>query len=83
MTVRDLCIVGKAGSLPDGERRYKWIHASSILKSRIAIIQQEKTGRKRRKNKNIFFFFCPHTLTFRLKRPVYRGFSGEGKCEGK
>ena len=32
---------------------------------------------------NFFFFFYPHTLTFRLKRPVYRGFSGEGKCEGK
>ena len=32
----------------------------------------------------IFFLFCyPHTLTIRLKRPVYRGFSGEGKCEGK
>ena len=36
-----------------------------------------RTGRK------FFFFFYPHTLTFRLKRPVYRGFSGEGKCEGK
>ena len=33
--------------------------------------------------KNFFFFFYPHTLTIRLKRPVYRGFSGEGKCEGK
>ena len=33
--------------------------------------------------KIFFFFFYPHTLTFRLKRPVYRGFSGEGKCEGK
>ena len=33
--------------------------------------------------KKLFFFFYPHTLTFRLKRPVYRGFSGEGKCEGK
>ena len=31
----------------------------------------------------VFLFFYPHTLTFRLKRPVYRGFSGEGKCEGK
>ena len=30
-----------------------------------------------------FFFYNPHTLTIRLKRPVYRGFSGEGKCEGK
>ena len=29
-----------------------------------------------------FFFFYPHTLTFRLKRPVYRAFSGEGRCEG-
>ena len=34
------------------------------------------------KIKIFFFFFYPHTLTFRLKRPVYRGFSGEGKCEG-
>ena len=34
-------------------------------------------------NENIFLFYYPHTLTIRLKRPVYRGFSGEGKCEGK
>ena len=33
--------------------------------------------------KKLFLFYYPHTLTFRLKRPVYRGFSGEGKCEGK
>ena len=33
--------------------------------------------------KNFFFFFYPHTLTIRLKRPVYRGFGGEGKCEGR
>ena len=33
--------------------------------------------------KKTFFFFYPHTLTIRLKRPVYQGFSGEGKCEGK
>ena len=32
--------------------------------------------------KKTFFFFYPHTLTIRLKRPVYRAFSGEGKCEG-
>ena len=36
-----------------------------------------------RNKKKFFLFFYPHTLTFRLKRPVYRGFSGEGKCEGK
>ena len=36
-----------------------------------------------KKEKKLFFFSYPHTLTFRLKRPVYRGFSGEGKCEGK
>ena len=30
-----------------------------------------------------FLFYYPHTLTIRLERPVYRGFSGEGKCEGK
>ena len=34
-------------------------------------------------NENFFLFCYPHTLTIRLKRPVYRGFSGEGKCEGK
>ena len=33
-------------------------------------------------NKKTFFLFYPHTLTIRLKRPVYRAFSGEGKCEG-
>ena len=33
-------------------------------------------------NKKTFFFFYPHTLTNRQKRPVYRAFSGEGKCEG-
>ena len=32
--------------------------------------------------KKTFFFFYPHTLTIRLKRPVYWGFSGEGWCEG-
>ena len=36
-------------------------------------------GKKEKK----FLFYYPHTLTIRLKRPVYRGFSGEGKCEGK
>lgn len=34
-------------------------------------------------NKKLFFFFYPHPLTIRLKRPVYRGFGGEGWCEGK
>ena len=34
-------------------------------------------------SKKLFLFCYPHTLTIRLKRPVYRGFSGEGKCEGK
>ena len=33
-------------------------------------------------NKKLFFFSYPHTLTIRLKRPVYRAFSGEGKREG-
>ena len=33
--------------------------------------------------KKFFSVFCPHALTFRLKRPVYRGFSGEGSCEGR
>ena len=32
--------------------------------------------------KKTFFFFYPHILTIRQKRPVYRGFSGEGRCEG-
>ena len=26
--------------------------------------------------KKLFFFFFPHTLTIRLKRPVYQGFKG-------
>ena len=34
-------------------------------------------------NKKKFFFFYPHTLTIRLKRSFYRGFSGEGRYEGK
>ena len=34
------------------------------------------------KIKKLFLFFYPHTLTIRLKRPVYRGFNGEGWCEG-
>ena len=33
--------------------------------------------------KKLFSFFYPNTLTFCLKRPVYRGLSGEGWCEGK
>ena len=33
--------------------------------------------------KYFFSFFYPHTLTFPLKRPVYRGFKCEGKCEGR
>lgn len=36
-------------------------------------------------NKKTFFLFLPshpHTLTNRLKRPVYRAFGGEGWCEG-
>ena len=32
-------------------------------------------------NKKNFLFCCPHTLTIGLEAPVYRGFSGEGKCE--
>ena len=35
------------------------------------------------KIKKLFFFFYPHTLTFLLKRPVYRGFRGESRCEGR
>ena len=38
---------------------------------------------KNEKRKKLFLFSNPHTLTIRLKRPVYRGFSGEGKCVGK
>ena len=34
------------------------------------------------KGKKLFLFYYPHTLTIRLKRPVYRGFKGEGKGEG-
>ena len=35
------------------------------------------------KIKKTFFFFYPHTLTNRLKSSVYRGFGGEGWCEGR
>ena len=45
--------------------------------------RRETGGSSLHSNKKTFFFFYPHTLTIRLKRPVYRGFSGEGKCEGK
>ena len=34
-------------------------------------------------NKKKFLFCYPHTLTIGLEAPVYRGFSGEGKGEGK
>ena len=33
-------------------------------------------------NKKKFLFCYPHTLTIGLEVPVYRGFKGEGKCEG-
>ncbi len=33
--------------------------------------------------KKVFFFFTLTPSHMWLKRPVYRGFSGEGKCEGK
>ena len=33
--------------------------------------------------KNFFSFFALTPSQMWLKRPVYRGFSGEGKCEGK
>ena len=34
-------------------------------------------------NKKKFLFCYPHTLTIGLEAPVYRGFRGEGKYEGK
>ena len=47
-------------------------------------MKNEEWRMRAKKEKKVFFsFFYPHTLTFLLKRPVYRGFSGEGKCEGK
>ena len=33
-------------------------------------------------NKKKFLFCYPHTLTTGLEASVYRGFRGEGKCEG-
>ena len=36
-----------------------------------------------RKKKKLFSFFTLTPSQMWLKRPVYRGFSGEGKCEGK
>ena len=29
------------------------------------------------------FIMKHHTLTIRLERPIYRAFSGEGRCEDK
>ena len=40
--------------------------AAGVWNSRWPDSHFNRTGR-------IFFFFYPHTLTFRLKRPVYRG----------
>ena len=34
-------------------------------------------------NKKKFLFCYPHTLTIGLEAPVYRGFRGEGKGEGR
>ena len=60
---------------------YSWILISRILRiispCHFVFLSPSKI------KKTFFFFFYPHTLTIRLKRPVYRGFSGEGKCEGK
>ena len=36
-----------------------------------------------RKKKKVFFFFTLTPSQMWLKRPVYRGFKGEGKCEGR
>ena len=36
-----------------------------------------------RNKKKFFFFFTLTPSQMWLKRPVYRGFKGEGKCEGK
>ena len=36
-----------------------------------------------RNKKKFFLFFTLTPSHMWLKRPVYRGFSGEGKCEGK
>ena len=36
-----------------------------------------------RNKKKFFLFFTLTPSHMWLKRPVYRGFKGEGKCEGK
>ena len=36
-----------------------------------------------RKKKKLFSFFTLTPSQMWLKRPVYRGFKGEGKCEGR
>ena len=36
-----------------------------------------------KKEKKFFLFFTLTPSHMWLKRPVYRGFKGEGKCEGK
>ena len=37
----------------------------------------------RNKKKNFFLFFTLTPSQMWLKRPVYRGFKGEGRCEGR
>ena len=47
------------------------------------LVQWRQVEDMRNLNKKKFLFCYPHTLTIGLEAPVYRGFSGEGKDEGK
>ena len=63
------------------------LNLSSRKRLRLRLLRRMKKHRSaaegKANEKKLFLFFYPHTLTFRLKRPVYRGFKCEGKCEGK
>ena len=47
------------------------------------LVHCRQVEEKRNLKKKKFLFCYPHTLTIGLEAPVYRGFSGEGKGEGK
>ena len=60
--------------------RNEW---SADLPVTCRLVHCRQVEEKRNLNKKKFLFCYPHTLTIGLEAPVYRGFSGEGKGEGK
>ena len=65
------------------QREFKRICKRDRLRLLSRMKKRSSAAEGKANEKNFFLFFYPHTLTFRLKRPIYRGFKGEGKCEGK